>query len=52
MKNNCPNCGAIIKSNKCKYCGTNFEDDSEETIIYADGKPIYKFSISTEDNKE
>lgn len=22
---NCPNCGAPITSNKCEYCGTNFE---------------------------
>lgn len=21
---NCPNCGAIINSKKCEYCGTHF----------------------------
>ena len=21
---NCPNCGAIIRSSECEYCGTNF----------------------------
>lgn len=22
---NCPNCGAVITSTKCEYCGTDFE---------------------------
>ena len=22
---NCPNCGAVITSSKCEYCGTDFE---------------------------
>lgn len=21
----CPNCGAVITSNRCEYCGTDFE---------------------------
>lgn len=24
-KTNCPNCGAILKSGKCEYCGTEAE---------------------------
>ena len=24
-KLNCPNCGALITSSKCEYCGTDFE---------------------------
>ena len=23
---NCPNCGAVVTSNKCEYCGTIFYD--------------------------
>lgn len=23
-RTNCPNCGAIITSSKCEYCGTDF----------------------------
>ena len=23
-KTNCPNCGAVITSTKCEYCGTDF----------------------------
>lgn len=23
-RTNCPNCGAVITSAKCEYCGTNF----------------------------
>lgn len=29
MKNNCPNCGAIIADQKCSYCGAVFIDYSE-----------------------
>lgn len=24
-RTNCPNCGAVITSSKCEYCGTDFE---------------------------
>lgn len=24
-RTNCPNCGAVITSSKCDYCGTDFE---------------------------
>lgn len=38
---NCPNCGAVVnlKSNKCEYCGTPYEDVTIETL-YADNTPI------------
>lgn len=29
---NCINCGAILTSNKCEYCGTVYETDSENNI--------------------
>lgn len=25
---NCPNCGAVITSSKCEYCGTDFEQSA------------------------
>lgn len=29
---NCINCGAVLTSNKCEYCGTVYETDSENNI--------------------
>ena len=25
---NCPNCGAVITSSRCEYCGTDFEQSA------------------------
>ena len=27
-KTHCPNCGALIASSKCDYCGTDFEQSA------------------------
>lgn len=26
---NCPNCGAPVNGNSCKYCGTKFKQEAE-----------------------
>jgi len=42
---NCPNCGAVITSSQCEYCGTIFELDerfSNEFIIQIGDKITQK----------
>lgn len=56
---NCKNCGAVLKGNKCEYCGTRYsliETDIKPTAIYplsppedwleisAMGEPLYYFT--------
>lgn len=42
---NCPNCGAVITSSQCEYCGTIFELDkrfSDKFIVKIGGKITQK----------
>lgn len=32
MLTNCKNCGAPLKSNKCKYCGTEYIDEYQRAL--------------------
>ena len=40
IRTNCPNCGAPLTGNKCKYCGTESIQIKTEVKYYYMGKEI------------
>lgn len=33
MVTNCPNCGAVLKNNRCEYCGAVFNTETKDDLI-------------------
>lgn len=46
---NCINCGAILTSNKCEYCGTEYKTDKNNNINLK-GKTIDDYTVELEIN--
>jgi predicted amidophosphoribosyltransferase len=40
MRTNCNNCGAVLKSGRCEYCGTVWEEPVQiDVTCWGDRKP-------------
>lgn len=48
---NCPNCGALLHSNKCEYCGSEFvEEQTRKEIELENEIELLKLQLTQAEN--